>query len=138
MKNISYFKQHSWPRYILKAAGIYNILWGTLVILMPNLFFELFGMALPSYPSIWQCVGMIVGVYGIGYWIAGNNPTQHWVIILVGFLGKIFGPIGFIGQLISGTYPLKFASLIVTNDLIWWVPFSVILFTVYKESTHDS
>ncbi len=27
-----------------------------------------------EHPEIWQCVGMIVGVYGIGYLIAAVDP----------------------------------------------------------------
>ena len=54
-----------WMGLTLKLAAVYNIVWGGLTILFPNLMFDLFGMARPSYPEIWQCVGMIVGVYGV-------------------------------------------------------------------------
>ena len=79
----------------LQIAGIYNLAWGASVILFPNLAFDLAGMTRPLYPMIWQCVGMIVGVYGIGYLIAATDPLRHWPITLIGLLGKIFGPIGF-------------------------------------------
>ncbi len=72
-----------WMFYILWIAGIYNILWGTSVILFPNLFFNLVGMELPNYPMIWQCVGMIVGVYGVGYIAAAYAPFIHWPIRLI-------------------------------------------------------
>ena len=65
-------------------------------------------MAPPTYPEIWQCVGMIVGVYGIGYAIASADPLRHWPIILVGFLGKIFGPLGFAQALYLERLPLRF------------------------------
>ena len=55
-------------------------------------------------------VGMIVGVYGIGYIIASARPLVHWPIILVGFLGKIFGPIGFTKALIEGIF-ISFAMI---------------------------
>ena len=44
-------------------------------------------------------MGMIVGVYGIGYLIAARDPRTHWPIVLVGLLGKVFGPIGFVALL---------------------------------------
>lgn len=112
---------------ILKCAAAYNLAWGAWVILFPNLFFDWLQMDRPNYPQIWQCVGMVVGVYGIGYWIAAQKPFIHWPIVLVGFLGKIFGPIGFAHSLILGTLPLKFGVLLITNDFIWWLPFWVIL-----------
>lgn len=116
-----------WMKITLWMAGLYNIFWGVFVILFPNAMFLWTGMEPPLYPQLWQCIGMIVGVYGLGYIIAGFDPVRHWPIVLVGFLGKIFGPIGFAGALIQGTMPLAFGLNIVTNDLIWWVPFALIL-----------
>ncbi|MFG0284904.1 MAG: SelL-related redox protein [Phycisphaerales bacterium JB039] len=116
-----------WARMTLLLAGAYNLLWGAAVVLAPNLAFNLAGLDLPRYPQIWQCVGMIVGVYGIGYLIAAGDPRRHWPITLVGLLGKIFGPIGFIGAAMDGTLPWAFGLTIVTNDLIWWIPFGLIL-----------
>jgi hypothetical protein len=116
-----------WMTYVLWLAGIYNLAWGTSVIFFPNLFFDLTGMQRPLYPMIWQCVGMIVGVYGVGYIAAAFAPLRHWPITLVGFLGKIFGPIGFAWYLVQGAFPLNFGLLIIFNDLIWWIPFGLIL-----------
>lgn len=107
----------------LKLAAVYNILWGAVVILFPHLFFDLAGMERTNYPEIWQCVGMIVGVYGVGYWLAAQDPVKHYPIVLVGFLGKILGPIGFAQALITGRFPLAFGIIIIFNDLIWWIPF---------------
>ncbi len=118
----------------LVAAGVYNLIWGSLVVFFPNLFFRLGELPLPVYPMIWQSVGMIVGVYGIGYLIAATNPNKHWPIVLVGFLGKIFGPLGFAYHLIMGTLPIEATVVIVFNDLIWWVPFFLLLRKAWHES----
>ena len=117
-----------WMRLTLIAAGGYNLLWGAAVVLFPSMLFRWAEMELPRYPQIWQCVGMIVGVYGIGYLIAANNPLQHWPIVLVGFLGKIFGPIGFLGAALNGDLPWSWGVTLVSNDLIWWIPFGMILY----------
>jgi len=111
----------------LRLAAVYNLLWGMVAVLFPVQCFEYFGMQPPLYPQLWQCIGMIVGVYGVGYWLAADNPKVHWPIILVGFLGKVFGPIGFSAALINGVFPLKFGLNILFNDLIWWIPFFLIL-----------
>jgi len=116
-----------WASLWLRAAGVYNLVWGALVIIFPHALFDLTGIERMRYPEIWQCVGMIVGVYGVGYWIAASDPRRHWPIVLVGFLGKIFGPIGFVGALVNGVFPPAFGLTILTNDLIWWIPFGLIL-----------
>lgn len=112
---------------VLKLAGFYNILFGIWVIGWPNGWFEISGMEPPRYPFLWQCIGMIVGVYGVGYLAAATAPLRHWPIVLVGFLGKVFGPLGFAWAVWQGDLPWQAVWMIVFNDLIWWVPFVMIL-----------
>lgn len=117
----------AWARRWLIAAGVYNLVWGALVVLFPLVWFDMAGMERPTYPQLWQCIGMIVGVYGIGYLAAARDPWRHWPIVLVGLLGKIFGPIGFAQAVIEGAFPPAFGLTILTNDLLWWAPFSMML-----------
>lgn len=121
---------------MLRIAAIYNVLWGCAAILLPA---TTLGLLLPddqivsSTKVFWQCIGMIVGVYGVGYWIAAADPYRHWPIVLVGLLGKILGPIGFIdAALIRGTVPSSFGYTILTNDLVWWIPFTLTLLGAYR------
>lgn len=114
-------------KWMLLCAGVYNLAFGVFAIVFPDLMFELIGMTPPRYLELWQCIGMIVGVYGVGYIIAAYAPCTHWPIVLVGFLGKIFGPIGMAWAVSKGTFPLSFAVANVTNDLIWLVPFALVL-----------
>ena len=116
----------------LKLAGIYNLIWGAWVILFPHSVFDWLQMERLNYPEIWQCVGMIVGVYGIGYWIAADDPIKHYPIVLVGFLGKVAGPIGFAQALYLNRFPLEFGIMIIFNDLIWWPSFGSILYKKFK------
>jgi len=76
---------------------------------------------------------MIVGVYGIGYWFAADDFRRHWPIVLVGFLGKILGPIGFLQSAITGVLPWSWGLTILTNDLIWWIPFGGMLYLTFKD-----
>lgn len=122
-----------WMAYVLIAAGVYNLAWGIWVILEWQAIFRWSGVAEPLYPQVWQCVGMMVGVYGIGYLIAATAPTHHWPIVLVGLLGKILGPIGFVSAASNGDLPWSWGLTIITNDLIWWVPFAAILFQAFRE-----
>ncbi len=116
-----------WMGFVLAAAAAYNLVWGAWVILDPGAIFRWSGLALPAYPQLWQCVGMIVGVYGIGYAIAATAPLRHWPIVLVGLLGKILGPIGFVGAVVQEELPWSWGWTILFNDLVWWVPFGLLL-----------
>ena len=118
-----------WMTRWLIAAGVYNLIWGLPIILAPDLPFEILGMPPLENPgrAIWQCLGMVIGVYGLGYLAAASNPLRHWPIVMVGLLGKVFGPIGFVWTAAQGGIDWIFGLNILTNDLIWWATFGMIL-----------
>ena len=119
------------------AAGVYNIVWGLVFGAFPNAVFVWAGMDPPNYPELWQCIAMIVGVYGVGYAASSVDPYRHWPVILVGFLGKVFGPIGFLHAALSGRMPWKFGVLNVFNDLIWLPVFFLILRGAWRDYLDD-
>lgn len=125
-------KVPNWPSAVLRIAAVYNVVWGAWVILFPNHLFDLTGIDRPNYPGIWQCVGMIVGVYGIGYWIAAKDFVRHWPIVLVGFIVKILGPMGFLQSVYTGLLPWSWGVTILTNDIVWWLPFAAMLYLAIK------
>ncbi len=125
-------KPFAWQSQWLWAAAWYNLGFGFWVVLFPEQAFELFHMEPPSYLFIWQTVGMIVGVYSIGYGIAALQEMRHYPIVLVGFLGKILGPIGFLYAWLSGEIPLAFGLIILFNDLIWYPAFTGILWRKWQ------
>ena len=117
-----------WVPNLLIAAAINNVAWGTFVVVFPTLPFRIVGMEPPNYPALVQCLGMITGVYGVGYAIAARDPVTLAPLVLVGLLGKILGPIGFVYAASIGEFPWRVGVGIVMNDLIWWLPFAAILF----------
>lgn len=126
-----------WMRITLLLAAVYNVMWGGLVVLAPAWTFGILGVDVDALDAmtlpLWQCIGMIVGVYGIGYGVASRDPLRHWPITLVGLLGKIFGPIGFVQAVfVEKTFPISFGWTIITNDLIWWIPFGLILLAAWR------
>jgi hypothetical protein len=121
-----------WMKSVLLVAGVYNLAWGAFVVFFPELPFRWAGMAPINYYEVWQCVGMIVGVYGIGYIIASRSPYVHWPIVLVGLLGKLFGPLGMSWAILRHRLPITAALTCLTNDVVWWVPFGLILLGAYR------
>jgi hypothetical protein len=120
---------------ILRTAAWYNLAFGGFAVLFPTKYFEWLGMPAPAYPALWQCIGMIVGVFGIGYAIAAGNSRRHWPIVFVGLLGKILGPVGFLWAIAGGALPWSFGLILLTNDLVWWAPFSWILWDAFRANT---
>ena len=121
----------NWTKVILYLAGMYNIIWGIIVVTFPIELFEIAGMKQPNYPELFQCIGMMIAVFGVAYLAAAPNPLRHWPIVLAGLLGRILGPIGFIYSAVKGTFTWIAGITIITNDLIWLLPFSLILYKAF-------
>ena len=75
---------------------------------------------------------MMVGVYGVGYALAARDPLRYWPIVLVGLLGKILGPLGFLYAALDSRLPWTAGWTILTNDLIWWLPFALMLRVAWR------
>ena len=112
---------------VFGLAALYNIAFGLWASLFPRSFFDCLEMAQPNYPGLWQCLGMVLGLYGVLYAYAGWKLDRARPIIAVGLAGKILGPIGWVMSVHSGEWPWRTFTLIVFDDLIWWVPFALFL-----------
>lgn len=122
-----------WPQIVLMLAGLYNLLFGLWAIFFPSHYLNFTGISTEAEP-LWQCIGMIVGLYGLGYFIASTNIIRYWPLVLIGFLGKIFGPLGFLWHIFNGALATSGLILIVFNDLIWLIPFAMILIKAFHLS----
>ena len=88
-----------------------------------------------NHPIVCQGMGMVIGVSNIGYWIASCDHIRCWPIVLIGLLGKLFGPFGFFVDYSQQNVPFAFFHKLVTNDFIWWIPFFYILKMTYRNLT---
>jgi hypothetical protein len=114
-------------RIVLLLAGAYNVALGLWSVLLPEAFFELFGLVPPNHPAIWRCLGMVLGLYGLLYAWAGFHLERARPIVLVGLLGKVLGPVGWLLTVGQGEWPLRTVTLIFLDDLVWWLPFTLFL-----------
>jgi hypothetical protein len=71
---------------------------------------------------------MIVGLYGVVYLEIARRPERGFVLALVGFTGKILGPIGMIYNMLIGKWAFAAIIMNITNDFIWLIPFAVYLY----------
>lgn len=109
------------------AAGCYNILWGLFAAIDTQWLFRFARMEPMVHPQILVTLGMVVGVYGLLYLEVARRPEEGFPIAAVGLLGKILGPLGWLWLWSSGAWPMATIVLILTNDIIWWIPFGLYL-----------
>jgi hypothetical protein len=80
---------------------------------------------------------MVVGLYGIIYLEVARIPERGWLLAAVGLFGKVLGPIGLVRLIWSGTWPPSTIVLSLTNDLIWWIPFTLYLYDSWPAFRQD-
>jgi hypothetical protein len=118
-----------WAKLIMLLAAIYNAVWGMIISIYPQII--LFDYPSTSFTLILlQCIGMLVGTYGLAYYFASRDPVRYWPLIFVGFVGKVLGPIGSAYYIIKGALIVSFLYVNLLNDLIWLIPFGWILWQV--------
>jgi len=120
-------KRRALHRATFAAAAAYNLSWGLFAAADPQWLFRFASMAPLNHPEIYQCLGMVVGVYGIAYAEVARRPEHGWLIAAVGLLGKVLGPIGMLNLVATDAWPARAVVLCLTNDLVWWIPFGLYL-----------
>jgi hypothetical protein len=114
-------------RITFAAAGIYNIAWGLYAVADPQWFFRISGLPRSNSPQIFATLGMVLGLYGVLYLDVARVPERGWLVAAVGLTGKILGPAGLAWLILTGQWPVATVVIVVTNDLIWWIPFAFYL-----------
>lgn len=125
-----------WLPVSLMLSGIHSITWGCFIVLLPGPAADVYGLAeTPHDLFLWQGTGLVIVLFGTGYAIAASNPYQHWVVVLIGLLAKVLGPIGMLVAVLRGEISADVLWLLPVNDVIWWVPFWVIVIRGLRNAT---
>jgi hypothetical protein len=112
-------------RLIFVAAGLYNVAWGLWTALDPRWLTRVAGIPLADADQGFAGLGMVVGLYGIVYLEVARIPEHGWVPVAVGLAGKVLGPMGVLWLVLTSRWPAQALVVTVTNDLLWWAPFTL-------------
>lgn len=110
-------------RVWFSAAALYNVVWAAAVLAFPVPLSRLVGLEVATVVPLVQVIGMMVGVYAIGYYLLARDPLRYAGLIWIALAGKTLGPAGFLYYAIVGTLPWTFGWTCLFNDVIWWPVF---------------
>jgi peroxiredoxin len=99
--------------------------------------FGLIGIRSAPYPFVWELVGMINAVFGVGYILGSLNPIRRWPVLAVGFLSKLFGSLGFLYYAYLDAIQPSFGYNVFTNDIIWIFPLGYALYLAYLDFIYE-
>lgn len=126
-----------WLRGTFIVAGVYNVLWGLYAAVDPQWFFRFSELEPLNHPEIFACLGMVIGLYGILYLEVARRPERGFLIAAIGLAGKVLGPLGLAVLIGTGQWPPRSIVLCLTNDLVWWIPFSIYLVKAWPAFARD-
>lgn len=133
MPNEAY--QPRWHIWVLLTSCLHSVVWGVFIIAAPAASARAYGFSqTPAEIHLWQGTGFFICLLGFGYLLAAADPRQHWGLVLFGLIAKTAGAAGMARAAWLGQVSRDVLKLIPINDVIWWVPFALIVITNYKRS----
>jgi hypothetical protein len=89
--------------------------------------YELLGVEKPELVMPLQLVGILVALFGVGYWLVARNPIENRNLLVLGFWSKALGSVLALFTVAEGELPLSFVPVLFFADIIYLVPFWVII-----------
>jgi small multidrug resistance pump len=116
-----------WMHWLLVFVGGYNLLAGLSFLVFYHESFKLLGVPKPEFLLPVQLVGILVGLFGVGYWMVAWNPLENRNVLLLGFLSKLLGSVLAIVSVVVGAAPPILLLMVFVSDIVYLPPFWRIL-----------
>ncbi len=113
-------------RFVLKFAGVYNIIAGICMVAFYHEGFRALGIPKPEFVMPIQLVGVLVAIFGVGYLLVARSPVENRNLLLLGFFSKLLGPLLAIAHIVAGNLPIMMLAVLFFADGIYLIPFWII------------
>jgi CDP-diglyceride synthetase len=120
-----------WMKFVLRFVAIFNVLAGLFMLIGYHETYKIIGMNKPDISFPIQLVGILVGLFGVGYYLVAKNPVENRNVLMLGFWSKFLGScLGtyYVGR---GQLPLQFVAVYFFADVIYLPPFYLIMRRLY-------
>ena len=121
-----------WMWYLLRFAGTFNLLAGAGMICLYHEGYKLLGEPRPTLILPVQVMGILVGLFGVGYHLVASNPLQNLNILMLGFWSKALSSALALWYVGRGRLGPGFGVVVFFADVIYLPPFYVILRRLYS------
>ena len=116
-----------WMKRLLWFVGGFNLLAGLTMFVFYHECFKLLGVEKPALILPVQLVGVLVGIFGAGYWMVARDPLLNRNILVLGFWSKALGSVVGLAYVARGELPIAFAVTVFFADIIYLWPFAIII-----------
>ncbi|MCB9033109.1 MAG: redoxin domain-containing protein [Chitinophagales bacterium] len=118
-------------KVLLYIAALYHIFWGLSVICFPHFWFYWTSIDMINYTCIWQFIGIVEIVFGLGFFISSFNIYKHWIIVFLSALIKTVALIGFF-LFYFNNEKMSIFNFMLIHFIIWLIPLYYILYRIYN------
>lgn len=115
------------PSRWLRAAAVYNAIWGALAMIAPHRLTRVLGLGTVSDATGWRAAGVLVAAFAPAYWWAAANPERARPLLGTALLGKALGLGSCLAGIAAGVLPRAALLVVLLNDAVW-LPAFVLLF----------
>jgi len=116
----------TWMRVVLVLAAAHNLLAGLGMIIFYHEAYKMLGLTKPDLNMPLQLVGVLVLLFGVGYWFVFRSPVENRNLLLLGLWSKALGSTLGIYYVMVGKLPIMFLPILFFADIIYLVPFYII------------
>jgi CDP-diglyceride synthetase len=118
-------------KFVLRFAAVFNVCAGLFMLIGYHETYKIIGMEKPDISFPIQLVGLLVGLFGVGYYLVARNPFENRTVLMLGFWSKFLGSCLATGYVVLGKLPPQFTAVYFFADVIYLPPFYVILRRLY-------
>jgi hypothetical protein len=126
-----------WMKRLLWFVGGYNLLAGLGMLVFVHEGYKLIGLVKPDLVMPVQLVGILVALFGIGYWMVAADPLLNRNVLLLGLLSKALGATLSLVYVAMGRLPWTFVPVLFISDIVYLPPFYVILRRLYAVAANE-
>jgi CDP-diglyceride synthetase len=116
-----------WMKFVLRFVAVYNVCAGVHMVVGYHETYQMIGMPKPEVHFPIQLVGILVALFGVGYYLVAKNPIENRTVLLLGFWSKFLGSCLGTYYVARGILPLRFVAVFLFSDVIYLPPFYLIL-----------
>ena len=123
-----------WMKFVLRFVAVFNVSAGLFMLIGYHETYKIIGMNKPDISFPMQLVGILVGLFGVGYYLVAKNPVENRNVLALGFWSKFLGSCLGTYYVVRGQLPLQFVAVYFFADVIYLPPFYLILRRLYAFS----
>lgn len=127
-----------WMKFVLRFAACFNVSAGFFMLVLYHETYKIIGMTKPDISFPIQLVGLLVGLFGVGYYLVARDPLLNRNLLLLGFWSKFLGSCLGTYYVFIGKLPWTFVLVYFFADVIYLPPFYLIWRRISRVAAESS